>query len=66
MQFLHFGRTDLWRLIAWKKMDYLCNCESEISNVCNAVEGHRFQATKIVRHYANDRFELVAFWAPER
>ena len=24
----------------WKKMDYLCNSKIEISNVCNAVEGH--------------------------
>ena len=26
--------------------------KSEISNVCNAVEGHCFQAMKIVRHHA--------------
>ena len=23
-----------------KKLDYLCNCNSEISNFCNAVQGH--------------------------
>ena len=40
-------------------MDYLCNCESEISNVCNVVEGHCFQAMKIVRHHANGRFDLL-------
>ena len=40
-------------------MDYLCNCESEISNVCNAVEGHCFQAMKIVRHYANGSFDWL-------
>ena len=32
-----------------KKLDYLCNCKSEISNVCNAVEGHCLQAMKIVQ-----------------
>ena len=40
-----------------KKLDYLCNCNSEISNVCNAVECHCFQAMKIVRYQANGRFE---------
>ena len=32
---------------------------SEISNVCNAVEGHCIQAIKIVRHHANDRFDWL-------
>ena len=27
-------------------------CKSEISNVCNAVEGHCLQVMKIVHHYA--------------
>ena len=40
-----------------KRLDYLCDCESEISNVCNAMEGHCFQAMKIVRHHANGRFD---------
>ena len=40
-----------------RKLDYLCNCKSELSNVCNAVEDHCFQAIKIVRHRANDRFD---------
>ena len=39
-----------------KRVDYLYNCKSEISNVCNAVEGHCFQAMKIVHHYANNCF----------
>ena len=42
-----------------KKLEYLCNSESEISNVCNAVEGHCFQAMKIVRHHANGRFDCL-------
>ena len=40
-------------------MDYLCNCKSEISNVCNAVEGHCLQAMKIVRHHANGLFDWL-------
>ena len=42
-----------------KKLDYLCNCKSEISNVCNAVEGQCFQAIKIVRHDANGCFDCL-------
>ena len=30
-----------------KKLDYLCNCKSEICNVCNTVEGHCLQAMNI-------------------
>ena len=31
------------------------------------MEGHCLQAMKIVRHYANGRFDsIVDFWAPER
>ena len=37
-------------------MGYLCNCKSEISDVCNAVEGHCLQAMKIVRDHGNGRF----------
>ena len=40
-------------------MDYLCNCRSEMSNVCNTVEVHCRQAMKIGYHYANDRFDLI-------
>ena len=40
-------------------MDYLCNCKSEISNVCNVVEGHCLQAMKLVRHHANARFDWL-------
>ena len=42
-----------------KALDYLCNCKSEISNVCNALEGHCIQAMKIVHHYANGRFDWL-------
>ena len=42
-----------------KNLDYLCNCRSEISNVCNAVEGHCLQAMKIVHHYANSCFDWL-------
>ena len=42
-----------------KKLDYLCNCKSEISNVCNAVEGHSLQAMKIVHHHASGRFDWL-------
>ena len=35
------------------------NCKSEISNGCNAVEGHCFQAMKIVHHYANSCFDWL-------
>ena len=33
-------RRGLRCYIEQKKLDYLRNCRSEISNVCNAVEGH--------------------------
>ena len=42
-----------------KETDYLCNCKSEISNVCIAVEDHCFQAMKIVYHYANSCFHWL-------
>ena len=38
-------------------MDYLCNCKSEIGNVCNPVEDHCLGAMKIVYHHANGRFD---------
>ena len=40
-------------------MDYLCNCKSEISNVCNVVEGFCLQAMKIVHYYANSCFDWL-------
>ena len=40
-------------------MDYLCNCKSEIGNVCNPVEDHCLRATKIVHHHANGRFDWL-------
>ena len=42
-----------------KKLDYLCDCRSEISNACNAVEGHCFQAMKIVHRHANGCFDWL-------
>ena len=42
-----------------KKLDYLGNCKSEISSVCNAVGGHCLQAMKIVHHIANSRFDWL-------
>ena len=42
-----------------KKLDYLCNCKSEIANVCNAVEGHCLQAMKIVHHHADGYFDWL-------
>ena len=42
-----------------KKLDYLCNCKSEISNVCKALEGHCLQAMKIVHHHANGHFDWL-------
>ena len=42
-----------------KKLYYLFNCKSEISNVYNEVEGHCLQAMKIVHHYANSCFEWL-------
>ena len=40
-------------------MDYLCNCKSEIRNVCNAAEGHCLQAMKVVHHPANASFDWL-------
>ena len=46
-----------------KKLDYLCNCKSEISNVfqSNALEGHCLEAMKIVHHHANGCFSWLIF-----
>ena len=40
-------------------MDYLCNCKSEIGNVCNPVEDHCLGAMKIVHHHTNGRFDWL-------
>ena len=40
-----------------KRMDYLCNHNSDIGNVCNVIKGHCIQAMKIVHHHANGRFD---------
>ena len=50
-------RTGFKCYIERKKLDYLCNCKSEISNVCNSMEGHCLQAMKIVHHHANGCFD---------
>ena len=42
-----------------KKLDYLCNCKSEIGNVYNAVEFHCLEALKIVHHHANGRCDWL-------
>ena len=42
-----------------KKLDYLGNCKSDTSNVCNVVEGHYLQAMNIVHHYANGCFDWL-------
>ena len=42
-------------------LDYLCDCKSEISNVCNAEEGLCLQAMKNVHHHANGRFDWLIF-----
>ena len=42
-----------------KKLNYLCNCKSEISNVCNAVESDGLQAMKIMHHHPNNYFDWL-------
>ena len=42
-----------------KKMNYLCNCESEISNVYNAEEGHCLQALETMHHHTNGCFDKL-------
>ena len=37
----------------------ILSVKSEISNICNAVEGHCLQAMKIVRHHANGCFDWL-------
>ena len=47
-------------MLYWvKKLGYLCNCKSEISNVCNTVKNHCRQVMKIVHHDSNGRFDLL-------
>ena len=40
-------------------MDYLCNCKSEIGNVCTPVQDLCLGAMKIVHHHANGRFDWL-------
>ena len=42
----------------------LCNYKSEISNVCNAVEGHCLQAMKIMCHHTNGHFDWLISGQP--
>ena len=37
----------------------ISNCESEISNACNAVDGHCRQAMKNLHHHANGCFDWL-------
>ena len=47
-------------MLNWvKKLDYLCNCKSEINNVWKAVERHFLQTMKITHHRANDSFDWL-------
>ena len=41
------------------RVDYLYNCKSKISNVCNVVEGHCLQAMKILHYHANGHFDWL-------
>ena len=49
-----------------KKLDYLCNHESEISNVYNAVEGYCLQAFKIMRNTKDLRLSILRLVFPFR
>ena len=42
-----------------KTLDYVCDRKSEISNICNVVEGHCLQAMKIMHYYANGCFDWL-------
>ena len=44
-----------------EKLNYLCNCKSEISNVYYVVGGHCLQVMKIVHHYVNGCFDWLIF-----
>ena len=37
----------------------VCNCKSEINNVCKAVEGHCLPATKIVHYHSDGWFDWL-------
>ena len=52
-------RTGIRCYIARKKLDYLFNCKSEISNVCRAVDGQCLQDMKILHHYASGCFDWL-------
>ena len=41
------------------KLDYLCKCKSEISNVSNAMDGHCLEVMKIMHHHADGHFGLL-------
>ena len=49
-------RTGLRCYTECKKLNYLCNRKSQISNVCNTLEGHCLQPMKVVHHHANSCF----------
>ena len=52
-------RAGLRCYIEGKKLNYYCNCKSEISNVCNALEGHCLERMTIVHHHTSGRFDLL-------
>ena len=56
---LDFSSSQVSNITLTEKLDYLCNCKSEISNVCNVVDSHCLQAMKIVRHHASGCFDWL-------
>ena len=51
------NRSQILRCV--KKLNYPCNCKSEINNVRNALEGYCLEAMKIVHHHASGRFDWL-------
>ena len=45
--------------VTLSEKNYLCNCKSEICNVCNTVEDHCLQVMKNVHHHANGCFDWL-------
>ena len=54
---MSWNRSQMFHYV--KKLDYLCNCKSEISNDCNTVEGYCLLAMIIVHHHANGCFDWL-------
>ena len=49
-----------------ENLDYPCDCKSEISNECNAVEGHKSLGDQNFALPWQMLFWFVNLWAPER